>query len=30
MELDTLTNQVIALAGIAQSVALVHELATTG
>jgi high frequency lysogenization protein len=30
MELDTLTNQVIGLAGIAQSVALVHELATTG
>ena len=30
MELDTLTNQVMALAGIAQSVALVHELATTG
>lgn len=30
MELDTLTNQVMALAGIAQSVALVHELATKG
>lgn len=30
MELDTLTNQVIALAGIAQAVALVDQLATTG
>jgi high frequency lysogenization protein len=30
MELDTLTNQVIALAGIAQVAALVEQLATTG
>ncbi|MEI7839209.1 MAG: high frequency lysogenization protein HflD [Methylococcaceae bacterium] len=30
MELDTLTNQVIALAGIAQAAALVEQLATTG
>lgn len=30
MELDTLTNQVIALAGIAQAAALVNQLATTG
>jgi high frequency lysogenization protein len=30
MELDTLTNQVIALAGIAQAAALVDQLATTG
>lgn len=30
MELQTLTNQVIALAGIAQSAALVEQLATTG
>ncbi len=30
MELDTITNQVIALAGIAQAAALVDQLATTG
>lgn len=30
MELNTLTNQVIALAGIAQAAALVEQLATTG
>lgn len=30
MELNTLTHQVIALAGIAQAAALVHQLATTG
>ncbi len=30
MELNTLTHQVIALAGIAQSAALVHQLATNG
>jgi len=30
MELNTLTNQVIALAGIAQAAALVQQLATTG
>jgi high frequency lysogenization protein len=30
MELDTLTNQVIALAGIAQAAALVDQLATIG
>ncbi|MGR9051092.1 MAG: high frequency lysogenization protein HflD [Gammaproteobacteria bacterium] len=30
MELTTITNQVIALAGIAQSAALVQQLATTG
>jgi len=30
MELQTLTNQVIALAGIAQATALVHQLSTTG
>lgn len=30
MELQTLTNQVIALAGIAQAAALVEQLATTG
>lgn len=30
MELQTLTNQVIALAGIAQAAALVQQLATTG
>jgi high frequency lysogenization protein len=30
MELETITNQVIALAGIAQAAALVDQLATTG
>ncbi len=30
MQLNTITNQTIALAGIAQSAALVHQLATTG
>ncbi|MDP3838476.1 MAG: high frequency lysogenization protein HflD [Methylococcales bacterium] len=30
MQLKTLTNQTIALAGIAQAAALVHQLATTG
>lgn len=30
MELQTLTNQVIALAGVAQAAALVQQLATTG
>ena len=30
MELDTITNQVMALAGIAQAAALVDQLATTG
>ena len=30
MELNTLTHQVIALAGIAQAAALVQQLATTG
>lgn len=30
MELETITNQVIALAGIAQATALVNQLATTG
>ena len=30
MQLKTITNQTIALAGIAQAAALVHQLATTG
>jgi len=30
MQLNTITNQTIALAGIAQAAALVHQLATTG
>ncbi|MDO9104335.1 MAG: high frequency lysogenization protein HflD [Methylovulum sp.] len=30
MQLNTITNQTIALAGIAQTAALVHQLATTG